>query len=65
MTFFLQFFFGICGASCITSLYLYLCKYYTIKDIKKLELKLSEIKEISDYEYFILLSMREYLKENT
>jgi hypothetical protein len=64
MSILLNIFIGICSFSGIASLYLYFCKYYTIKNIKELEQKLSQIKDITEEEYNILLSMRQFLKEN-
>ncbi len=64
MNILLHFLIGIFSVSGITGLYLYFCKYYTIKNIEELEKKFSKIKDITDEEYAILLSMRQFLKEN-
>ena len=63
MNILLHFFLGICSVSGMTSLYLYFCKNYTIRNVKELEYKLSQLKDITDDEYTILLSMRQFLTE--
>tara|TARA_R110000782_G_scaffold51796_1_gene111497 strand:+ start:111 stop:311 length:201 start_codon:yes stop_codon:yes gene_type:complete len=45
----------------ISIFYIYLSKYYTIEKVKKLELQLSEIQDITDEERNLLISVREYL----
>ena len=52
---------GLFGFIGIRGFYVYLCQYYTIEKVKKLELQLSKLENITDEEINLLESVREFL----
>ena len=47
----------------VSSLYIYICKYYTIKRVQELEIELSKFEDITDEERNLLNSIRDFLQD--